>query len=358
MAIPKELVDYRDIFSVVKTKKGYYIVLEGSKQSQWVCLVQEDRTRIHGEIKSETYPISEVAQFVGIESETRVEQFLFALENCSNLYDYCKNQDFSEFSPRKTYFAFLDLLGFKQLIQKAEKNESLYLKKIAMYLKSVEEIEKTKSSTVIIKTKVISDSILVWVDVPDWEGLHHLCLAVAKIQYELTKHDLWLRGAISNGKLFQHPNDTLIVGSALINAYLLEENKAKFPRVIIDPKIFSDFTSRSSFLSSINSFGEMEASWRTNLIYKPSHANKFIEEDYWFIDYISQYFLQQDEIETDYLLDNVQRQVASAHYEKFLWVANYLKEHFMKKYLQTHRYTSINYDAPTYDSQFERLRYL
>jgi hypothetical protein len=63
-----------------------------------------------------------------------------------------------------------------------------------------------------------------------------------------------LRGGISYGNSFIDLVKVRVIGPAYIKAYKLEENHAKWPRVILDPALiqYHDFQFADKFIDEVN----------------------------------------------------------------------------------------------------------
>jgi hypothetical protein len=242
---------------------------------------------------------------------------------------------------KEGYVAFLDLLGFKELVfsQKDEDKE-----KIERYLGIVDsaiEYLKTIKSKQPIGYIVISDSIIL--SVPFGESndenldrLRHLCIAVSYIQYYLAIRDIWLRGAISFGKTYFDSNKNQIIGDGYINAYLLEESLAKYPRVILDNKIINklEFSNANELIEKINTH-EFDNCNKVLFDWKYcSRRHSYCYDDYFqrdiplFIDYLglmknhtSNAAEQCRDSITDNIIKNVYKKTNI--YSKFKWVSEY-----------------------------------
>lgn len=68
--------------------------------------------------------------------------------------------------------------------------------------------------------------------VDDIDGLFYLLLDLVHLQLELASYDVLLRGGITIGDLYH--DGSIVYGSAMNEAYLLESKKAKYPRIIAD----------------------------------------------------------------------------------------------------------------------------
>lgn len=171
--------------------------------------------------------------------------------------------------------AFIDILGFKELVRKSESNLELIetLNNILQYLKTWErpiqwslyfvEIEELTQKKGVEKFNLkdrtnvttFSDSIVVSVKIGEDNINEMLSSLIANLSYmgsELMKNGILIRGAITIGKLIHNDNGT-VFGTALIEAYELEYKCSKYPRIIISNKLvrrlnYPDITKRSEYL--------------------------------------------------------------------------------------------------------------
>lgn len=137
------------------------------------------------------------------------------------------------------YIAFLDIMGFKKFINDNSCNEIAKVfarfsnKKPlkAAYLGDKNIISET--TTEALKMKVMSDSICFYIDVNLPDALLCIIASCMTFQYNLYQNDIpvFLRGAIVRGHLYA--KDDIIFGPGLTQAYLLEENNAKYTRIIL-----------------------------------------------------------------------------------------------------------------------------
>lgn len=138
----------------------------------------------------------------------------------------------------KYYVAFLDILGFKNLVNSPKtsckdilniyKYLEQYKDMFFMFLKN--EFEDMKSR---IKVKIMSDSICVYIEANFPHALYELVTFCTAFQYNLLLIDpcIFVRGGITYGDMYV--KDSAIFGPALTEAYLLEENNARVPRIIM-----------------------------------------------------------------------------------------------------------------------------
>ena len=135
---------------------------------------------------------------------------------------------------KEHFVAFLDILGFKNLIIK-EESETIYQifdeihsrAKTSMNYNGVQIKAYEK-----IQHRILSDSVILFIDAEIEDSLTALIDVCIKLQRSLADRDtpILLRGGITKGALY-YEND-IVYGEGLTNAYLLESNLAKYPRVI------------------------------------------------------------------------------------------------------------------------------
>jgi len=124
---------------------------------------------------------------------------------------------------------FLDVLGFKQLVLEASKDDS----KAAALDKALTKIDELNLGGVIggtVNIVIFSDSIIISFD-PDLvilqQVIDRLCMAV----WDLMVEGIFMRGGISKGLLSTRSQRPW--GPAFINAYETETNLAVHPRIVL-----------------------------------------------------------------------------------------------------------------------------
>ena len=134
--------------------------------------------------------------------------------------------------------AFLDVLGFKTILNNRERTQ-LYFNEVISEIENLKKLKTTQGK--ILHAVLISDSVVLSYPYEDSIiNLRELIVAVAKIQSRLMFHGIWLRGAITIGELeIQNYKDAqVVVGQGLADAYELETRLAIYPRVIIDARVY------------------------------------------------------------------------------------------------------------------------
>lgn len=133
-------------------------------------------------------------------------------------------------SLKRSIIAFIDIMGFKNLIASGDAQENL--KNIySTYLKKINEI---KDSVTIVKS--FSDNILiVYPEVSEGALGNSFFVELADFQSELLKHGIIIRGAITIGDI--HVGEDIIFGSGLVEAYKLESEKAIVSRIVLSQEV-------------------------------------------------------------------------------------------------------------------------
>jgi len=148
---------------------------------------------------------------------------------------------------QKRYTAYLDILGFKDLVDKSESNPDI-LKKI---IKASALVNAFKDSVFLDQRDInlkamqvssfqmtaFSDSILIST-LENAVGISMIMTLVPFMCLALLDEGIFVRGGISKGNLLH--DDRMAIGKGLINAYEIESKHAIYPRVIIDPIVISD----------------------------------------------------------------------------------------------------------------------
>jgi RNase H-fold protein (predicted Holliday junction resolvase) len=143
----------------------------------------------------------------------------------------------------KKVFAFLDILGFEQIINESRKNPRL-ISKIAEMLSRSEQIARRSLTAKLTVLKVdlnnyvyrsFSDTSVICGPYDSHDDVSFVSTWIMVYQYLMWKEErTFIRGAVVYGDSYSDEN--IIFGPALIDAYRLErcKTKAVWPRVLID----------------------------------------------------------------------------------------------------------------------------
>lgn len=238
-----------------------------------------------------------------------------------------------QFSYEQRVVCFIDILGFSNIIKSTTNNTTNnrngedQLSRICNALNLINVFrhifEKVNNKKVIdsIQTTQFSDSIVI--SFPWQEDDNSILVAFILIKYMqvflIKEYNILLRGGIVIGNVIH--NDKLLVGPAMIDAYMLESKCAFSPRILIDPKVAIRYN------KILKKFREDKKWEDTTVIHKDS-------DDTWYIDYYN-FSDNEDIFEPDNLLkyfkqlcqmvaNNVENKDMSIRV-KYLWMRNKLK---------------------------------
>jgi hypothetical protein len=148
---------------------------------------------------------------------------------------------------QKTLIVYLDIMGFKKLIEesqrvptkvdaiidilkKTKERAAITYPRIVSSRVSVDAMEARNFSDLIVRVTPIGVGPISLRQAVEME-----CLILTSVQCELfLESGILLRGAMCVGDLYCEKD--IVFGPALVNAYQLEESIAVFPRIVIDAK--------------------------------------------------------------------------------------------------------------------------
>lgn len=198
------------------------------------------------------------------------------------------------------YFAFLDVLGYKELLhQDIHMNRLDFKDKLDTSFQALEKLNAAE-----YRYKSISDSIMLSCD--QSKNFIEFLLVIQNLYIEFLKNGLFLRGGISFDKHFE--NSTILYSMALTKAYELESTKAIYPRVIID----------DNTIGVLENKGYLDQLKDSNLIVKDGKINQLhiLNDSNWSLCYSyarSLYDANQTEVDGDAKIR-----------QKHIWFQNYL----------------------------------
>ena len=133
----------------------------------------------------------------------------------------------------------IDILGFKEIVEKAYKDK--IEKKILINLKKA--IQDTKqfcmpNERYHTKYKLFSDNILIGLQIDKSINnfqLDYFIKIIAHYQMGMALHGYFIRGGLTIGSLYM--DNDIIFGKALIDSHKLESKIAINPRIVLDDKV-------------------------------------------------------------------------------------------------------------------------
>ena len=121
--------------------------------------------------------------------------------------------------------AFIDVLGFSSMVD----SDARAIK--PSHLLTIRDLlAAAKGASPKLDIRAFSDSITVSAPLIS-DSVAHLVQAVVHLQRNFVSGGALVRGGVAFGKHFA--DDTLVYSEALIRAYALERDKARFPRILV-----------------------------------------------------------------------------------------------------------------------------
>jgi hypothetical protein len=215
------------------------------------------------------------------------------------------------------YVAFIDVLGFKNLVESKGDNLNSYFDIVT------HAIEEFKNSDFPIESQLVSDSTILATKKSE-DGLKQLLYAVQTIQSKCAMENIWLRGAITIGEIYFNSEKNIVVGKGLSDAYILESQE-KFPRVVIDPKVIIDFEDLRKFCNTFNVKTWNPYRREIPLIYDyEMDVEKNLTNDAIFVAFAERIFADYSQ-KLDLIHDHLKAEMyhGQLNYGKYLWLKSY-----------------------------------
>lgn len=136
----------------------------------------------------------------------------------------------SEYDLKYYFVAFVDILGFTNMVKhdcEAPGESNSYIKRLFESYKHTQDMHKQSNEFDVIQ---FSDSIIFSMPFSQNKFPHFINI-ISNYQYELFKQGLLCRGGIAYGKHFSR--DRFLFSDGLIEAYKLEKEFAKYPRIVV-----------------------------------------------------------------------------------------------------------------------------
>lgn len=188
-------------------------------------------------------------------TSTPQSSLLFAQVNLDKS-DNTQIENFEDDTPKglegyeERYIAFVDILGFKNLIQKSKDDTHLVSRLISALDISPEssptvlkEAGTDDSSAADLRVHTFSDFVVASTK-PTHVGLAILTYVIWSQSVNWLSNSLFCRGAITKGRVLHRAGNgspPMVFGPAFVEAYQLESTIADFPRVIFSRPVREDW---------------------------------------------------------------------------------------------------------------------
>lgn len=148
-----------------------------------------------------------------------------------------------EYKYEPHHVAFLDILGFEQMVQ-GNSEESVYVHDLMSQMDAIaaQQNGNKANSGKRVKVSSFSDSFVISCvgAVEDQYAFSSVLGLAGTIQAHFAlRHSVLFRGGVSHGDLYH--NGPVVYGPGMIEAYKLEANDAIYPRIIVEPSIIDSW---------------------------------------------------------------------------------------------------------------------
>lgn len=149
-------------------------------------------------------------------------------------------------APVKVIAAFIDILGFSNLIEQSEENWGNAMEKLHKIEEHIEAnflINSFEGATV----RIFSDNV--YFSIPISENINEKQIydiawfvrQIYELQWFFLDSEIFIRGGVAVGT--QYISNTTLFGTALLKAYRAESQQAKYPRIILGESLIELLTS-------------------------------------------------------------------------------------------------------------------
>lgn len=177
------------------------------------------------------------------------------------------------------YFAFIDLLGFKEIVRNKSCSEIAAIFDEAKRQYTVDRRISEESKVPIIPPEdihyyIMSDSICIYIRDDIEFALPILELLCMNLQVRMLCMNIpiFVRGSIAKGEIFEEQG--VLFGPAFVDAYLRAEKLAHYPRIVIPPIIHEEVKN-----STEKSFLDQFACFEQDGFYVTPYLNYFCHHD-------------------------------------------------------------------------------
>jgi hypothetical protein len=138
------------------------------------------------------------------------------------------------------YCAFVDILGFRQLIDGLTRDAGQFdaLKNLLARVHGAGVSSGRNASD--FRAQSISDAVAIST-LPTEQGLADVFESLRALAVDLLVEDYFVRGAVVRAPLYH--DDGMVFGEALVRAYSFESEIARFPRIIVAREVRDDIAS-------------------------------------------------------------------------------------------------------------------
>lgn len=141
-----------------------------------------------------------------------------------------------KFSYESRLVAFVDILGFRELINQSRSDHKALAQIISALVRLSVHRQNigTQDSLMGFDTQLFSDSFILSCPITE-ENAFNLLSILNSLSWRLMGQDCWIRGGVTIGEMFV--SDDIVVGPGIVAAADLERTLAEFPRVVLSSEL-------------------------------------------------------------------------------------------------------------------------
>ena len=227
------------------------------------------------------------------------------------------------------YFAFIDLLGFKEIVKKKTCSEIVTIFDEVKKRYSINRVLDDDDGVPVIPPKdihyyIMSDSICIYIndDIPS--ALPILVCLCMNLQVRMLCLDtpILVRGSISKGDIYE--DDGVLFGPALVEAYMRSEKLAHVPRIVIPAQLYAEVND------------QVEKALLDGFTY--------LEQDAFYVTRYINYFcvhsstIDHRENVTKYIENTLNSSLDQSVREKYLYVKSWMDYYYQQEKMKMHEH--------------------
>lgn len=153
--------------------------------------------------------------------------------------------DTNEYAER--YCAFVDILGFRQLVDQLDRSGTSFetLRALLTRIHGAHSGAALDINGTDFRAQSISDAVAISTNVSA-SGLGEIFRSLIDLTLDLLVEGYFIRGAIVKAPLYH--DEKMVVGRALVQAFHYESEVAKFPRIVVAREVKNDLIAIGSKL--------------------------------------------------------------------------------------------------------------
>ena len=148
---------------------------------------------------------------------------------------------------REAIVTFVDILGFKNLLKSSDASKIYNILQLFRFKYEKDSLSNFHHYGIDVKMDVhfFSDSVVRIKYIRDYEEnwqntASDEVLSLAFMQTGLLEHGILVRGACAKGLIYSDTISNILFGPALVEAYVMEDDSAVYPRIVLSEEVAHD----------------------------------------------------------------------------------------------------------------------